>query len=91
MLPPEDVELDEDSLLLFTGLDDALIGTTDSFSSDGTRPRRAVYSAEKIIELFATRDGMTDDEAVEFIEFNMSGAYVGPNTPVVVWPLLPVE
>ena len=28
------------------------------------------------------RDGMTDEEASEWFEFNMIGAYVGPKTPV---------
>jgi hypothetical protein len=31
------------------------------------------------------RDGMDEEEAREFIEFNIEGAYMGPHTPVVVW------
>jgi hypothetical protein len=31
------------------------------------------------------RDGMDDDEAREYIEFNIEGAYVGPDTPILVW------
>jgi hypothetical protein len=32
-----------------------------------------------------TRDGMTADEAREFIEFNIEGGYIGIDTPVLVW------
>jgi hypothetical protein len=31
------------------------------------------------------RDGMDSEEAREFIEFNIEGAYVGPGTPILVW------
>jgi hypothetical protein len=31
------------------------------------------------------RDGMEADEAREYIEFNVEGAYVGDETPVYVW------
>jgi hypothetical protein len=30
------------------------------------------------------RDGMTEEEAIEFFEFNVVGAYVGGGTPVYV-------
>jgi hypothetical protein len=26
------------------------------------------------------------EEAREFIEFNIEGAYMGPDTPLLVWP-----
>ena len=28
------------------------------------------------------RDGMSDEEAVEYFEFNVTGAWVGENTPI---------
>jgi hypothetical protein len=28
-----------------------------------------------------TRDGMTADEAIEYMDFNVTGAYVGEHTP----------
>jgi len=43
-----------------------------------------VYDAELIRENLM-RDGMTSEEAREFIEFNIEGAYVGEDTPVLVW------
>ena len=41
------------------------------------------YSGSKIIEGLINQ-GMTDDEAVEYYEFNIKGAYMGPTTPIYV-------
>jgi len=43
-----------------------------------------VYSVKKVLEILMTRDGMSHEEAREFYEFNIVGAYVGPGTPVFV-------
>ena len=40
------------------------------------------YDVNKIIEILA-RD-MSEDEAVEYFEFNILGAYMGERTPVFV-------
>jgi hypothetical protein len=32
------------------------------------------------------KDGMTAEEAREYIEYNIESAYMGGGTPVVVWP-----
>ena len=61
------------------GLEDALIGTGRQFTQELT-----VYSVEKVLEILVTRDGMSYEEAREFYEFNIVGAYVGPGTPVFV-------
>jgi len=34
------------------------------------------------------QDGMTEEEAIEFIDFNIVGAYVGESTPIIMWPIL---
>ena len=31
------------------------------------------------------RDGMTEEEAQEFFEFNIACAYVGEYTPIYMW------
>lgn len=68
---------DHDVDLLFAdGLDDAIIGICpDSF--------RIVYSRSKVIDIFIL-DGMTDEEAVEYAEYNTFCAYVGAQTPIWV-------
>jgi hypothetical protein len=45
-----------------------------------------VYDAEKMREILMRRDGMSSEEAREFIEFNIEDGYLGPETPVLVWP-----
>lgn len=45
-----------------------------------------VYDAEKIRENLMRHDGMTSEEAREFIEYSIEGAYLGPQTPVLTWP-----
>jgi hypothetical protein len=51
----------------------------------GTRISVLVYDAEAIRATLIHRDGMDPDEAREYIEFNIEGAYMGPDTPILVW------
>jgi hypothetical protein len=41
-----------------------------------------VYSTKKCIEILA-RD-MGEENAVEYFDFNVAGAYVGPQTPIFI-------
>ena len=43
---------------------------------------RIVYSRDKIIDILA--EEMTHEEAVEFYEYNILGAYMGDMTPIYV-------
>ena len=43
---------------------------------------RIVYSRDKIIDILA--EEMTHEEAVEFYEYNILGAYMGEMTPIYV-------
>jgi len=65
-------------LLFCDGLDEALIGVAHRFGMVAV----ALYDRAKIINLYVTRDGMTHEEAEEFFEFNVIGAWVGEETPV---------
>jgi hypothetical protein len=55
------------------------------WTEDGNFRSVLVYDAEKIRDLLMKRDGMTMEEAREYIEFNIEGAYMGPHTAIVVW------
>ncbi len=68
---------DEGDMLLATGFEQAFIGVGTQFTK-----ALAVYDLEKMIEILMKRDGMSHDEAEEFIEFNVTGAWVGEMTPV---------
>ena len=71
-------------MLKIDGHDNAIIGPALVWGSDGTRTEVLVYDAE-IIRDNLMNDGMTSEEAREFIEFNIEGAYVGESTPILVW------
>lgn len=73
-------------MLKIDGHDDAVIGPAFIWGDGGTRTHVLVYDAEVIRATLMKRDGMEADEAREYIEFNIEGAYVGPDTPILVWP-----
>ena len=52
-------------------------------------PPKAVYSAEKIIAVFIERDNMSHEEALEWYDFNVVGAYMGENTPLFIMSFEP--
>jgi hypothetical protein len=66
-------------------LDEAIIGPA-SIWTNKTQVEVLVYNAEVIRNILMSRDGMDFEEAREFIEFNIEGAYIGIDTPVLVWP-----
>lgn len=68
------------SVLLMDGFEDAFIGHSQRINE----PVLAVYSRSKMVDILMARDGMSDEEAEEFIEFNCVGAWVGEMTPVIV-------
>lgn len=74
-------EYNEEAMIA-DGLDDAIIGMACRCGSDPV----VAYDTNKVIALYV-KEGMTEEEAVEFFEFNVLGAYVGPNTPVYISPI----
>ena len=78
----EHLKANEEWMLTADGFDEAFIGVTADL-----RPKylpRAVYSYEKCVDILMRRDGMDREEALEHMEFNVTGAYVGEQTPVFV-------
>ena len=50
-----------------------------------------VYSYDKILDIVMIEDGMTEREAIDYIEYNIAGAYVGELTPILVRSLDELE
>jgi hypothetical protein len=69
------MEANEEALLA-DGFEGALIGIAEVFHTSV-----ALYDKGKCLEILMLRDHMSHDEASEFFEFNVQGAYVGENTP----------
>jgi len=63
----------EDEILKADGFDEAIIGI-DEFSMS------LIYSVSKCIEILC-RD-MSEEDAVEYFDYNVKGSYVGEKTPI---------
>ncbi len=46
---------------------------------------RLCYDYDKCVQVFVERDGMSLEDAEEYFQFNVLGAYVGDRTPVFLW------
>ena len=67
-------QIPDDGTLIFDGLDDALVGNGQQ---GGQGPVVSVYSAAKIIEILKFRDGLSDEDAIEFFYYNIATAFFG--------------
>ena len=63
--------------LLAEGFEAALVGVVRRCG----QPTLAAYSYARALEVLMMRDGMEYDDAVEWMEFNVVGAWLGPHTP----------
>jgi hypothetical protein len=85
------------ALLYPVRYDGALLGVTLGFGTKSDTEPVAVYDHTRLLEIltaeFAAQD-ITDgeeyedeerlDDAEEWIDYNMAGAYLGPDAPVIV-------
>lgn len=73
-------ELGYENAIIFENpdYDEAIIGVSHD--------DRVIYSFEKMVKCLVDNDKMTDEEAIEFIEYNTIRAipYFGPSAPIVL-------
>ena len=70
------VELYQDEeILKADGFDEAVIGIEE-------RSKRLIYSVGRCIETLMTKEDMSLEEAMEYFDFNVKGAWVGDKTPI---------
>ena len=84
MTPGEQLAEANPEALLFDGFEDALVG----IACQQYKPALAVYDRAKCVEILCARDGMTHEDAEEFFAFNTEGAWLGPNTPLILTRLV---
>ena len=66
-------------ILVVTGMDEALIGITcGQFDAP-----RAVYVKQGMVDILMM-EGMTEEEAIDYIDYNIIGAYVGETGPLFI-------
>jgi len=63
--------------LTLDGMDEALVGIGGSFHDV-----LAIYD-KAVLVVILRHGGLTEEEALEYIEFNITGAYVGKQTPII--------
>jgi hypothetical protein len=68
----------EFTVLFADGFDDAIVGLVMRF---GFESPIVLYDRKKCIEILTVRDGMDEEGAEEFFQFNVEGAWVGAETP----------
>ena len=73
-----------DGATLADGFEEALIGFGHQFAHPV-----AIYDLKKCYNILIMRDGMDDMEAMEYMDFNVLGAYVGESTPIFLGDFLP--
>ena len=76
----EDIaEINPDALMC-DGFDDAIIGMAERINLGPV----VAYSVSKILDIMIERDGMSYEDALEFYDYNIVGAWMGENTPVFI-------
>ena len=72
MIKINGVELPDDALIA-DGLDKAIIGYKEG---------KVVYDYDACVQVFMADNDWNFEDAIEWMEFNVVGAYVGPRTPL---------
>ena len=76
-LVKEEVSLLNPNALVADGLDSAIVGYGQQFPKEPV----LVYDYDKCVQVFMGQ-GMSEDEAIEWMEYNVVNAYVGEGTPI---------
>ena len=64
----------EDDFLVIDGFDNAIIGVDINSS-------RLIYSKSKCIRIL--KKEMSEEDALEYFDYNIASTYLGPNTPII--------
>ena len=67
-----------DELLKIDGFDEAIIGVQESIEP------KLVYDIDKIADILMTREQMSEEDSYDYISYNITSAYVGKKTPILV-------
>ena len=68
-------------MIKWDGLDEAIIGICSRCGSQDMY----CYDYNKMVEIFMEKDEMSEEDAVEWIDYNIAGAYVGETTPMILY------
>ena len=71
--------MNDDPTLFADGFDDAIIGLNYKGGH-----HRVVYDGKKMVEELEKKEGWTEEEAMEWLQFNTFNAFYGKGTPIYV-------
>lgn len=69
-----------DNVVFADGFDEAIIGV---LNIDGNP--QVVYDKWAMVNILRCSEDMTFEDAVEFLEYNVWGSYIGPSTPIYMY------
>jgi len=73
----EELLSEDETILTADGFEEAFVGIGRQFGKP-----MAVYDRTKCIEILMENDGMDYEDAEEYFQYNVEGAWVGENTPI---------
>jgi len=69
--------IDIEGMMIADGFDEAIIGYCYDMAA---REDRVIYSFNKCVDIL--KHDMSEEEAIEYMDFNVVGAYMGKKTPL---------
>lgn len=72
--------MDEEKLVKADGFEDAIIGVGGRINM----PEVLIYSYNKCVKILMKRDNFTYEDAIEWMDYNVVGSWVGETTPIFV-------
>ena len=76
----EEIEEINPEALLCDGFDEAIIGLAERINLGPV----VAYDVDKMLKIMVERDGMSYEDAMEYFDYNILGAWMGENTPVYI-------
>tara|TARA_Y100000310_G_scaffold177551_1_gene177616 strand:- start:249 stop:518 length:270 start_codon:yes stop_codon:yes gene_type:complete len=76
----ETLEEENPEAIVYDDAEEAVMGLV--YHSD--KPPILAYSYSKWIKMLMDRDGMSEDEAVEYFDYNVDGLILGDNQPIII-------
>jgi hypothetical protein len=72
-------------LLTLDGFEEAILGVSSMWDGQ-TMVCRYVYDGLKMVDILMSDGETSEEDAYEYVTYNCEGWYMGPTTPVIVWP-----
>lgn len=82
--PPADpaslATITDEGVITYTGFDEAYIGAAERAGMATV----TAYARTEMVRILMERDGMTEEGADEYIDYNIVQGYLGEQTPIIV-------